>query len=1131
MPLAANAANPVLTIQGTGNTSPDVTAFVDQLEIVRVSDNMVMAGAVGNASFETFSGMSNGNYGYNPTAAPWSFNTRSGIAVNGSAFGAPTAPAGSAVAFVQSTAGSPNGQLQQTLTLADGVYQLRFQVAQRNCCSSNDQRLNVLINGVQVGTVQPANNGQFSSYTTSSFVVGSPNNALRFDGIDDNVSIPHNAAFNLTTALTIESWIRPVGTGQATQNVVCKSSNSQNTGYIFPRTDDTWNSLRIWLNRSGNWSQYTVPYAANIGTWHHVAATYDGTTVRMYIDGVQMTPTASGAVINGPITTNTNPQTLGTQPGFAENYRGDLDEVRVYNAVLSQAQIQADMYSSASALPGSQVAYYTFDQGTAGGNNAGQTTLNDQSGNGRTGTLNGFGLSGTASNWVRSFPTITSLTPSSGPRGSSVLVGGTNLLDATGMAFNNTAVAPFTTPTDDYSATVTVPAAATTGAVSVSSALLSRFNGPVFTVVTDLVVSTTMTIPAGNYNSITITGTGVGTLGGPVTVASGLTVQAGGVLNDGCSTIGGTGTFTLAAGSTLGICSAAGISSSGATGSVQVSGTRSFSTDASYVYNGTAAQSTGSGLPSQVRSLTTTNSSAVTLTAPVAVSQMVTVGSTGNLSLNGQTLTLLSSASGTAMVVNGSTGIVSGSALVQRYIDPSLNPGAGYRHFSSPVQSTTFADLAAPGFTPLVNPAYNTSATPALVTPFPNVFGYNQARLATATNDLSGFDKGWFSPGSLSDPMLTGRGYTVNIPASSVVDFGGALSTGNSTLTLARNAAGTANDADAGWHLVGNPYPSPLNYSLVAPADRTNLDAAIYVFSSTSQYGGTYRSYVNGIGGNPVLPVAQGFFVRVSSGQTSGSLTFRNSQRLTTADATAFQRTSADSRARVQLELRSSTGTTDVFDAYAEAGADAGFLAQYDAMKLPNTNGLSLASLSAGNELLAIDGRPAFAAGAVLPLVVNVPAAGTYSLTAAILANLPAGIDAYLTDALTGQAVALRQLASYSFAVTASQAAGPVTGRFALAFRSQTALANTAGLTAAQVSLYPNPAHAAFTVQVPAVAGTSKVEAQLLNALGQVVRSQSAVLTAAGAGFAVDASGLSAGVYTLRLHAGTSTLTKRVVLH
>ena len=90
------------------------------------------------------------------------------------------------------------------------------------------------------------------------------------------------------------------------------------------------------------------------------------------------------------------------------------------------------------------------------------------------------------------------------------------------------------------------------------------------------------------------------------------------------------------------------------------------------------------------------------------------------------------------------------------------------------------------------------------------------------------------------------------------------------------------------------------------------------------------------------------------------------------------------------------------------------------------------------------------------------------------------------------------------------------------------AVSLASALSAAQVVLYPNPARDAFTVFVPVVAGAVPVQATLLNALGQVVRRQTA---ATGTAFTVETAALAAGFYTLRLQAGTATLAKRVVLH
>ena len=636
----------------------------------------------------------------------------------------------------------------------------------------------------------------------------------------------------------------------------------------------------------------------------------------------------------------------------------------------------------------------------------------------------------------------------------------------------------------------------------------------------NLVVSTpNQAVAAGTYDNVTVTSAGQGTLQGPLVVNGTLTVQAGGSLDTNCQPITGTGSFTVADGATLSICNTAGIAATGSTGAVQVTGTRSFSSAASYVYNGTAAQITGSGLPSQVRDLTTTNASNLTLSQPLAVAQTLAVANSGNVVLNNQVLTLLSSATGTALVVNSSTGTVQGpTATVQRYLDGSRNAGPGYRQLSAPVSGSTVADLATASFTPVVNPAYNTSAQPNFVQPFPTVYGYDESRLSL-TNNLPAFDKGWYSPNTLNDPLVVAKGYTVNLAANQVVDFVGTLNNGTYTQTLARQNQTT----DGGWQLLGNPYPAPLDYQQVMSADRPGLEAAMYVSQSTGQYANTYRTYVNGIGAGSIIPLGQAFFVRVAAGQTSASLTLRNNQRSTSyATQVAVQRTTGETRPLLNLKLAATNGSADALYVYAESGATTGFDAQQDAAKLPNNNGLNLAALTSDGQSLSVQGLPTLAGR--LALRVQVPAAGTYSLTAAELLNLPAGAQPVLEDTKTGQRTPLVAVGStYTFTVAAGEA---LDGRFWLNLTTASPLA-TASPLQTDLALYPNPTQEGqATLLVPA--GTAAGQVQVLDALGRLVRQQS---LAVGGATTLKLAGLPAGVYVVRVQAGSEQATRRLTIN
>ncbi len=125
--------------------------------------------------------------------------------------------------------------------------------------------------------------------------------------------------------------------------------------------------------------------------------------------------------------------------------------------------------------------------------------------------------------------------------------------------------------------------------------------------------------------------------GGTISNDVRFTVQSGAYVQmDAAATVvdGAAASFTVASGGTLGIRSTAGIASAGATGHVQT-GTRSFSTVANYIYNGSTAQITGTGLPAQVNNLTLDNATGLTTTNTVQVNGTLSLLQDGGLITTG----------------------------------------------------------------------------------------------------------------------------------------------------------------------------------------------------------------------------------------------------------------------------------------------------------------------------------------------------------------------------------------------------------------------------------------------------------------------------------------------------------------
>lgn len=579
------------------------------------------------------------------------------------------------------------------------------------------------------------------------------------------------------------------------------------------------------------------------------------------------------------------------------------------------------------------------------------------------------------------------------------------------------------------------------------------------------------------------------------------------------STSATVGSLTVSTGATLTVASGGALSLSGAiTNNGTISGAGTLLT------TGSAVQSFGGSNGLRIANLTV-GSAGVQLSRPLAVTRLLTLN--GSLTSNGN-LTLAADASGTAMVVNNGTAAVLGTATVQCYLDPALNPGPGYRHLAAPVANTTLADLATAGFSPLVNAAYNGAANPGQVSPFPNIFFYNQALVATTGNGATAdFDKGWVSPTATTEAMTPARGYTVNLAAGQTLDFAGTLGNGN----VAVAGLGRGAPAQAGWHLLGNPYPAPISWTQ-AFAGASGLDNAVHVYKSSGQYAGSYASYVNGVGingGTNVIGLGQGFFVRASSSGNPASLTFTNAARFSTYATAAPQRSTAETRLLLQLSL-SGAGATDQAAVYFEAGATAGFDAAFDAPKLMAGNRVQLALDDAARPL-AISGLPLLGnAPVTVPLAIRVAQTGTYTLRADELLNLPAGATVQLRDALTGTATPLAPQVAYTFTADASLA-GP---RLSLVFQASGALATASASLSAQVAVFPNPAHKQLWLAVPY--SPQPVDVVLFNALGQQVLRQELPATR-GAGAQSFAVGhLAPGVYVFRVALPAGIVTKRIVI-
>jgi hypothetical protein len=170
------AGTHVLEFLGTSPITADSTAFIDAVAITPAVD------LITNAGFETPALDANG-FQTAPQDAGWQFSGTAGIARNGSDFltnwtEAQNAPVGAQVGYIEYT-----GSMSQTLYLDAGTYQLSYLAAQRAIYQSAYQEIQVLVDGAQVGLINPVNN-LYGSYKSSTFAVTTGIHTIEFLGMD-----------------------------------------------------------------------------------------------------------------------------------------------------------------------------------------------------------------------------------------------------------------------------------------------------------------------------------------------------------------------------------------------------------------------------------------------------------------------------------------------------------------------------------------------------------------------------------------------------------------------------------------------------------------------------------------------------------------------------------------------------------------------------------------------------------------------------------------------------------------------------------------------------------------------------------------------------------------------------------
>jgi hypothetical protein len=233
------------------------------------------------------------------------------------------------------------------------------------------------------GDASLSNDTSLSTYNVVS--IPTINNAgvfVQFDGADDHILVNNAATLNQGSGLTLEAWVNPVNFFTK-RTIFSKDSSGINTSYRL--IIDTLGRVTFRINTSGVIAEVISSSTLSVNTWSHVAATFDGSELKVYING-----TLSGSFVHfGTINMNTVDLFIGKNgPDSLHRWLGGMDEIRLWNVARTDFQIRRTMHTRIPSLSDSTLMMYLrLDDG------ANQVIFADASGNCNAGTAIGIDVS------------------------------------------------------------------------------------------------------------------------------------------------------------------------------------------------------------------------------------------------------------------------------------------------------------------------------------------------------------------------------------------------------------------------------------------------------------------------------------------------------------------------------------------------------------------------------------------------------------------------------------------------------------------------------------------------------------------------------------------------------------------
>ncbi len=210
---------------------------------------------------------------------------------------------------------------------------------------------------------------------------------LNFDGVNDYVSLPNESAFDFSNVFTVEFWLKTTTLPSFQSDIISKG----NTWGVHLTNDG-----KVYVNASFMSAISTTNVAD--GNWHHIAAKFANSTIEIFVDGL-----SEQQRFNAGVTIDNNDFNVAIGSNLEQANRlfnGNIDDLRIWSVARTSGQISGSRSCELQGNEPGLLAYYKFNHGFSGYNNAETLVLNDDSTNSNNGVFNNMALNGSISNFL-----------------------------------------------------------------------------------------------------------------------------------------------------------------------------------------------------------------------------------------------------------------------------------------------------------------------------------------------------------------------------------------------------------------------------------------------------------------------------------------------------------------------------------------------------------------------------------------------------------------------------------------------------------------------------------------------------------------------------------------------------------